>query len=139
MIDIPIFLTASVSVAVFYICAQRELNPRTWMREMLLLPCLLALGVGLSINNARAVLEGLFGVQSEFVRTPKHGIRGKLESWSSKKYRAAKSITPFIELGMSAYFAVAIVSAEPMTTGATPRYASTRAVAGSAPRRRPSW
>ena len=44
------------------------------------------------------------------MRTPKHGIRGKLESWSSKKYRAAKSITPFIELGMAAYFVVAMTS-----------------------------
>ena len=57
LIDVPIFLTASGSVAVFYICAQRELNPRTWMKEILLLPALLALGVGLSLNNARAVLE----------------------------------------------------------------------------------
>jgi len=43
LIDVPIFLTASVSVAVFYICAQRELHPRTWMKEIMLLPCLLAL------------------------------------------------------------------------------------------------
>ena len=42
------------------------------------------------------------------MRTPKHGIRGKLETWSSKKYRAAKSVTPFIELAMAAYFVVAI-------------------------------
>src|SRR5205085_12208875 len=54
LIDVPIFLTATVSVAVFYICAQRELHPRTWMKEIMLLPCLLALGVGLSLNNARA-------------------------------------------------------------------------------------
>ena len=37
LVDVPIFLTASVSVAVFYICAQRELHPRTWMKEILLL------------------------------------------------------------------------------------------------------
>ena len=42
------------------------------------------------------------------MRTPKHGIRGQLESWSSKKYRSAKSVTPFIELAMAAYFVVAI-------------------------------
>jgi len=54
------------------------------------------------------VLEALAGRETEFVRTPKHGVRGKLESWSSKKYRAAKSITPFIELGMAAYFVVAL-------------------------------
>ena len=60
LFDVPIFLTASLSVAVFYICAQRELHPRTWMKEILLLPALIALGVGLSINNARAVLEAVF-------------------------------------------------------------------------------
>ena len=45
------------------------------------------------------------------MRTPKHGIRGRLETWSSKKYRAAKSVTPFIELGMAAYFVVAMAVA----------------------------
>jgi hypothetical protein len=68
----------------------------------------MSIGIGLCINQTRAVLEALAGRETEFVRTPKHGIRGKLESWSSKKYRAAKSITPFIELGMAAYFVVAI-------------------------------
>src|SRR5439155_8684883 len=53
LIDIPIFMTASVSVAAFYICAQLELHPLTWMKEILLLPCLLAFGVGLSLNTAR--------------------------------------------------------------------------------------
>jgi hypothetical protein len=76
LIDIPIFLTASVSVTIFYICAQRELNPRTWMKEILLLPCLLALGVGLSLNNARAVLEAVFNHQSDFARTPKYASNG---------------------------------------------------------------
>jgi hypothetical protein len=42
------------------------------------------------------------------VRTPKHGIRGKLESWSSKRYRAARSLTPVAELLMAAYFMVAV-------------------------------
>ena len=61
-------------MAVFYICAQRELYPRTWMREILLLPPLIALGIGLSINNARAVLEAIFNHGTAFVRTPKYGI-----------------------------------------------------------------
>ena len=67
LLDVPIFLTASVSVAVFYICAQRELHPRTWMKEILLLPALIALGVGLSINNARRArsrLQSPVGIQA---------------------------------------------------------------------------
>jgi lipoprotein-anchoring transpeptidase ErfK/SrfK len=104
LIDIPIFLTASVSVAVFYICAQRELNPRTWMREMLLLPCLLALGVGLSINNARAVLEAVFNHKSDFARTPKYGIERKSQSWRSCRYMPLKSMLPLAELAFAVYF-----------------------------------
>ena len=68
----------------------------------------MSIGIGLCVNQTRAVLEALAGRETEFVRTPKHGIRGKLESWSGKKYRAAKSLTPFIELVMAAYFVVAI-------------------------------
>jgi len=31
-----------------------------------------------------------------------------METWSGKKYRAAKSLTPFFELLMAAYFVVAV-------------------------------
>jgi len=75
-VDIPVFLAASVSVAVFYICAQRELHPRTWLREILLLPCLLALGIGLSLNNARAVLEALINHKSDLRGRRSTGLNG---------------------------------------------------------------
>jgi cellulose synthase/poly-beta-1,6-N-acetylglucosamine synthase-like glycosyltransferase len=104
LIDIPIFLTASVSVALFYICAQRELHPRTWMKEILLLPCLLALGVGLSLNNARAVLEAVFNHQSDFTRTPKYGIERKSQPWRSCKYMPMRSLLPLAEMAFAIYF-----------------------------------
>ena len=104
LFDLPIFLTASVSVAVFYICAQRELHPRTWMKEILFLPALIALGVGLSINNARAVLEAVFNHQSEFKRTPKYGIEHKSQTWRSCRYMPLKSVLPLIEIGFGLYF-----------------------------------
>jgi hypothetical protein len=104
LIDVPIFLTASVSVAVFYVCAQREIDPQTWMKKMLLLPCLLALGIGLSLNNARAVLEAIFNHQSDFTRTPKYGIERRSQTWRSCKYRALKSALPFAELAFAIYF-----------------------------------
>jgi cellulose synthase/poly-beta-1,6-N-acetylglucosamine synthase-like glycosyltransferase len=104
LIDIPIFLTASVSVAVFYVCAQRELHPRTWMKQMLLLPCLLALGIGLSLNNARAVLEALLNHKSDFTRTPKYGIERSSQSWRSCKYRPLKSALPLAEMIFAIYF-----------------------------------
>ena len=104
LLDVPIFLSASVSVAVFYICAQRELHPRTWVKEILLLPALIALGVGLSINNARAVLEAVFNHPSEFTRTPKYGIENKRQTWRSCRYMPLKSVLPIVEVGFAIYF-----------------------------------
>ena len=104
LIDLPIFLAASVSVAVFYICAQRVLHPRTWMKEILFLPCLLALGIGLSLNNARAVVEALINHKSDFTRTPKYGIERKSQPWRSCRYKSLQSALPIAELAFAIYF-----------------------------------
>jgi cellulose synthase/poly-beta-1,6-N-acetylglucosamine synthase-like glycosyltransferase len=116
LIDIPIFLAASLSVAIFYICAQRELNPERWVKEILFLPMLLALGIGLSINNARAVLEAVFNRQSGFIRTPKYGIGTKTHSWRKTRYRPLKPVLPMIELAFALYFTWVVVSS--LTQGA---------------------
>jgi cellulose synthase/poly-beta-1,6-N-acetylglucosamine synthase-like glycosyltransferase len=104
LVDLPIYISASLPAAVFYVCAQRELHPKSWLREILLLPMVLALGVGLAINNARAVLEALFGHQSEFTRTPKYGIERKTQSWKGARYLPMKSLLPLIELAFAGYF-----------------------------------
>jgi len=111
LVDIPIFIAASASVAIFYICAQRELHPRTWLREILFLPCLLALGIGLSLNNARAVLEALVNHKSDFTRTPKYGIERKAQPWRSCKYRPLKSTLPLLEMAFAIYFTYFVVFA----------------------------
>src|SRR5437879_4978963 len=111
LIDIPIFLAASVSVAVFYICAQRELHPRTWMQEILFLHCLLALRVDISLNNALAVFDSLINPKSDFTRTPKYGIERKSQPWRSCKYRPLKSVLPLAELAFAIYFSYFVVFA----------------------------
>ena len=114
LIDLPLFFGTTLSIASFYITSQREIascaTPASGARSggVKRLPLVMSLGIGLCVNQTRAVLEALFGRETEFVRTPKHGIRGKLEGWTGKKYRAAKSLTPFIEVLLAAYFAVAI-------------------------------
>ncbi len=104
LIDIPIFLSASMPAAVFYLCCQRELYPRSWWKEILYLPALLALGIGLAVNNARAVIEAMLGMESEFTRTAKYGIQNRSQSWRRAKYSPLKSIAPFVELAFAAYF-----------------------------------
>ncbi|MCG5051633.1 MAG: glycosyltransferase [Myxococcales bacterium] len=118
LIDLPLFFGTTMSIASFYVCSQREIARmegttaagRMW-RAFRRLPLVLSIGIGLSINQTRAVIEAVLGRETEFVRTPKHGVKGRLESWSTKKYRAAKSVTPFIEVGMALYFALTLAVA----------------------------
>jgi cellulose synthase/poly-beta-1,6-N-acetylglucosamine synthase-like glycosyltransferase len=117
MIDFPLFFGTTLSVASFYLASQREIallrdptaSPRFQWRVLARLPLVMSIGIGLCVNQTRAVLEALAGKETEFVRTPKHGIGASDgATWWSKKYRSAKSITPFLELGMAAYFVIAI-------------------------------
>jgi len=111
LIDLPVFCTASLSVVFFYICAQVALHPRSWMKELLYLPVLLALGIGLSINNAKAVLEAVFNQQSGFNRTPKYGAGSGGHGWYKLKYRPLQSILPWMELLFAAYFLYVVINA----------------------------
>jgi cellulose synthase/poly-beta-1,6-N-acetylglucosamine synthase-like glycosyltransferase len=103
-INIPIFITGSFPAIVFYIVSQRELYPRSWWREVLYLPALLALTIGLAVNNAWAVIQGMVGKTGEFTRTPKYGVHSQSNSWKKTKYSPMKTILPFIEIGFAAYF-----------------------------------
>jgi hypothetical protein len=69
----------------------------------------MALGIGLTVTNTRAVIEALFGIKSSFKRTPKYRVEGKGEkSIAARKYRKRLGIVPWIELLIGGYFAAAI-------------------------------
>ena len=110
MIDLPLFFGTTLSIASFYVASQKELGRGAWS-ALRRLPLLMAMGVGLSVNQARAAIEALAGRESEFVRTPKHGVCGKLEQWTEKKYKGMKTLVPWVELGFALYFIAAIVVA----------------------------
>jgi hypothetical protein len=112
LLNVAIFLAGSMPAVVFYLVSQRELHPRSWKKEILCLPALLALGIGLAVNNARAVLEAMIGHQSEFTRTPKYGIeQKKTKSWKKSRYIPLKSILPFVELAFAGYFGYFLLTA----------------------------
>jgi cellulose synthase/poly-beta-1,6-N-acetylglucosamine synthase-like glycosyltransferase len=111
VIDLPLFFGTTLSIASFYVTSQREIR-RDWRKTLKRLPLMMSLGIGLCINQTRAVLEALLGHSSgEFVRTPKHGVVRRFEGWTAKRYRAVKTLTPFVEVLMAAYFAMAMVLA----------------------------
>ena len=87
LIDVPLFFAATFSVCNFYMVCQREIH-RDWRARIKYLPFLMSIGIGLCINNTRAVLEALFNKQSEFARTPKYRIEGDADEWVGQEVPA---------------------------------------------------
>ncbi len=107
LIDVPLFFAATASVANFYMVCQRELHA-DWTTRLKYLPFLMSIGIGLTINNTRAVLEALFNQQSEFARTPKYCIEQQADDWIGKKYRQSDVIQPMVELTLGLYFTATV-------------------------------
>ncbi|HET6923729.1 MAG TPA: cellulose synthase family protein [Anaeromyxobacteraceae bacterium] len=108
LLDLPFFAAATMSVCVFYVASQREVGASRWQRVKYL-PVLMALGIGLSVNQARAVVEALLGNQTGFIRTPKLGVRGAGDPAARRRYKVAVNLQPLVELGLAAYFTVAVM------------------------------
>jgi cellulose synthase/poly-beta-1,6-N-acetylglucosamine synthase-like glycosyltransferase len=107
LIDAPLFFAATASVANFYMVCQRELHA-DWVTRLKYLPFLMSVGIGLTVNNTRAVFEALFNQQSEFARTPKYRIEGRADEWIGKKYRQSFVVQPMIEIGLGLYFTATV-------------------------------
>ena len=51
-------------------------------------------------------MEALFGIESEFTRTPKYRVEDAGDEWKQKRYRGALNFVPFVELLLGVYFTV---------------------------------
>jgi cellulose synthase/poly-beta-1,6-N-acetylglucosamine synthase-like glycosyltransferase len=103
LIDIPLFFAATFSFCNFYMVCQREIH-KDWRARVKYVPFLMSVGIGLSINNTRAVFEALLRKDSEFARTPKYRIEADADEWVGKKYRQSVAVQPLIELLLGLYF-----------------------------------
>jgi cellulose synthase/poly-beta-1,6-N-acetylglucosamine synthase-like glycosyltransferase len=108
LVDLPLFGAATVSVITFYVTSQRA-QGLSWWQSVKPLPLVMALGIGLAVNNGRAVVEALMGYETGFVRTPKHGVKARGESVARKRYRAAATFQPIVELALAGYMTYGIV------------------------------
>jgi cellulose synthase/poly-beta-1,6-N-acetylglucosamine synthase-like glycosyltransferase len=103
VIDFPLFILSFSSVSTFYITSQKALH-KDWLKRIAYLPGLMAVGIGMTIPGAKAVLEGAFGVKSAFVRTPKFSVEGNKGEWMNKKYRCDIGFVAIIEIIFGLYF-----------------------------------
>jgi cellulose synthase/poly-beta-1,6-N-acetylglucosamine synthase-like glycosyltransferase len=110
MLDLPLFLATCGSVAAFYVVAHHDLYGGYW-GAMKQLPVMMALGIGLSVNNGRAAVEGLFGRDVEFVRTPKRGDGDSKRSSGARGYRGHWPWHNAVELAFGLYCTATLVIA----------------------------
>lgn len=80
--NLPLGLLGLIGLAtpVVYIVSQMATYP-DWIRRMLGYPVLVALGIGISWSNAKAVIGGFFDYDTEFRRTPKF-----VQGWQASSY-----------------------------------------------------
>jgi hypothetical protein len=113
--DGPFFLLNAVSVGLYFGLSQREVyNNKNWVSRLKYVPGLMSLGIGLCLNQAKAVMEGFFTDNIEFKRTPKLGVdeQGKATPASkARAYKVPKSLITFLELGFALYYFVAVLVA----------------------------
>lgn len=107
-----LFLLGFFSITYFYWTANQQVvkhKPKKYFLKMF--PSFLTVSMGLSLHNSIAVLEGLFGFKSPFVRTPKFNIRHSQDSLRRNIYisRKIKGSTWFEGL-LSLYFAFGIIA-----------------------------
>ena len=108
-LDIALLIGTVGTLALYCASAQRAIG-RSGLRAVLRLPALIAVTVGISVNQSRAVLEGAFGTVSPFIRTPKSGIVGR-GSRRPRRYRNRVGLVPVAEIALALYFLGAIALA----------------------------
>ena len=91
LFSVSLFVLATCSASTFFIFGQRELfGKEAGWKTILYLPFLMSLGVGVGLNNAKAVFEAIWGAirskPSEFVRTPKYGVTGHQQKWKQRPH-----------------------------------------------------
>ncbi|GIW76710.1 MAG: glycosyl transferase [Phycisphaerae bacterium] len=117
LFGLSLFVLATCSASTFFIYAQKELFGRLagW-KTLFHLPFIMALGVGVCVNNTKAVIEAIISMirrkPAEFVRTPKYGVTGKHQKVvmrDAPKFNFSKLCLPAIEIAFGIYMLSFIV------------------------------
>ena len=106
-----VFVLAFISSFLFYLYAQKDVHD-DWRKRIALFPLFMAGSMGFSVNNSRAVIEGLLSRKSEFVRTPKYKVVNKEDSIAKNNYFKKTKVdkSAFIELMLGFYCLIGVAA-----------------------------
>jgi cellulose synthase/poly-beta-1,6-N-acetylglucosamine synthase-like glycosyltransferase len=109
-LHLPMLLATAVTFGACCLVSQHALGRSVW-KTLLLLPALVAIIAGISLNQARAVLEGALGQSSAFVRTPKQGGAAPHAARPRTRYRSPRSLIALAEGALAIHFGIFLVLA----------------------------
>lgn len=107
-LDLPAFIMTFCSLASFYTLAQQELGRGGIHRHLHLVPMLVAAGIGLALNNSRAVASAVLGFRSPFERTAKYSAGPTPAKDARRVYGRRGGWRIALNLAATAYFAACL-------------------------------
>lgn len=116
LLGLGLFGLGTISATVFYIASQRA-QKRSALSTIVQVPFLMAIGIGIALNNAIACLEALVGYDTPFVRTPKYNTTNPGPELSASPKTGIARIIPIpgmkisvtlLELAMGAYMLMCV-------------------------------
>lgn len=111
LIDLPIFVAGTLSMSIFYSLAYRSAGRNRKLSDLWVLPTLTSIGIGLAVNNTRAIVSALINNKTPFVRTPKSGSTDNQYRLVPSAYRIRADRTLVVETALAFYSTAALVIA----------------------------
>ncbi len=106
-----VFLLGFFIVALFYLVSSLSKN-KSLKAFATFFPLFLSVSMALSFHNSIAVLEGVVGFKSDFIRTPKFNITEMKEGFKSNIYvKRSLSKAFYVELALCFYFLAGLIFA----------------------------
>ena len=108
-----VFLIGFFSIGYFYWVSVKNSKSTLSLGHFIkVFPMFLAMSMGMSLHNALAAVEGLFGFKSPFIRTPKFNIVSNYDSWEKNIYISNKfNLLTVLEGILGLYFIAGIIYA----------------------------
>ena len=107
-----VFVLSLLILSIFYAVSFVHAAQSKW-KALLVFPfrffLFLSVSMGMSLHNAIAVVEGLYGKKTPFIRTPKFNLEDRKGAWVGKQYltKSLSGIT-FLEGLLALYFGYGI-------------------------------
>jgi cellulose synthase/poly-beta-1,6-N-acetylglucosamine synthase-like glycosyltransferase len=99
---VPFIAVAGLGTGFMYWIAMQA-DSKNPLQRIFYMIALLILGLGLSVNNTRAVFEALVGIKSAFLRTPKYNLQNNTKRLQGSAYKIPNEPTLWIETVLALY------------------------------------